>query len=314
MSIKFMYDLCSNYITHLYTLGNIGFEDPLYENKYAFSINTAELNLLKQHKPLLQFSQGVNGLYAAVFYFIAAYNDLHNEKQWQDYFNAWNEQICNKNDSLIMPYFKNHYMGELYQQYQNVDLQEWQTTVTQIFNVFINNISTYQQRVYCKIETILAERCLELNKQLLNIDYITKWKHITHYKYPYNAYNVALYYAGHSGPSWNNISLYKNTAYYNHNTEFMLDMISHELGIHVMITDLLPVMNDLKTKGYKHANVYYCFEMLATYYNTLVLNKQGADIYNEQCQEIVDFYKSQSNSKSYKPKELLIKAVKYFTE
>ena len=312
-SLVFTTDFSSNYITHIYTLSNAGFIDIDYEKKYGNSICKKDIDFLKQQKSLLQFSQGVNGLYSAIFYFVAAFNFLQTQNQWRDYFLAWNNYVINHNSEVIKPYFKNYHFPKLYEQYSQIDKLEWKNTVVSIFNIFIKNLNNYKIEIFPEVESVLIKRCSDLNNKLEDINYISKWQKITGYKYLYKTYYVYLYYAGKNGPSWNDICLNKNTAYFNHKTKYMLDMISHEVGVHILISDLWQVINKLKNKGHSHSAVYYAFEMLATYYNSCVLNRLGNDVYNEKCQQLIDFYNTINRNKKYTPKELLVKAVNYLS-
>lgn len=73
-----------------------------------------------------------------------------------------------------------------------------------------------------KFEIELKKRSNELNEELLGFPYIDKWEEVTGYDFGDNDYYVAHFYAGKNGPSWNNVSLYKNTAYFNSNKDFIL--------------------------------------------------------------------------------------------
>jgi len=130
--------------------------------------------------------------------------------------------------------------------------------------------------VWPKVRPILVDRAAALNGKI-QPGLIEKWEEITGLEFQGSQYRVVLYYAGKKGPSWNNLSLEKNSAYYNHSDEHMLGMISHEIGIHVM----LPVLEEYITKylheipriekpGINGDVSYMAFESLAAFYNELV--------------------------------------------
>ncbi len=135
------------------------------------------------------------------------------------------------------------------------------------------------------IFVILLKKAQALNRKIER-NLIAKWEQVTGYKFQRKEYCVNLFYAGANGPSFNNLSLDKNTAFYNIDEGNMLDMISHEWGIHV----LLPHLRTLKWQFEReipritdnpriYGNVsYMAFESLAAFYNRKVLGRNASDV------------------------------------
>ena len=60
-----------NYVTHLYTLAELGFSDPAYAAKYGNSLPKAAIDTLQKYKEYLTFGQGENAPYSWFFFKVA---------------------------------------------------------------------------------------------------------------------------------------------------------------------------------------------------------------------------------------------------
>lgn len=303
------YEIGVNYVTHIYTLANAGFEDDEYVKKFGDTISKEDLLFIKENAELMQFSQGINGKFADIFYFIPAYNNFKNEKEWKNYFLAWGKSIKENREDYVKSYCIGYMNEDIYHLYQNVDDETWNKKVKRIGDIYTENFETYKTKVWPKIETELKKKSEELNKYLSDFPYIDKWEEVTGYKFGDNDYYVALFYAGKDGPSWNNVSLYKNTAFFDSNKEFMLDMLSHELGIHIMISDIRREIEKFESQGVSHNVLYNALEMLATFYNEKVQDRPGNDVNYEYNKQFFKIYSNLYEEGTTKPIELFIKGV-----
>ena len=57
-----------NYVTHLYTLAELGFSDPAYAAKYGNTLPKAAIDTLQKYKEYLTFGQGENAPYSWFFF------------------------------------------------------------------------------------------------------------------------------------------------------------------------------------------------------------------------------------------------------
>ena len=58
-----------NYVTHLYTLAELGFSDSTYAAKYGNTLPQAAIDTLQKYKDYLTFVQGEGGMLAGPFFF-----------------------------------------------------------------------------------------------------------------------------------------------------------------------------------------------------------------------------------------------------
>ncbi len=58
-----------NYVTHLYTLAELGFSDSVYAAKYGNTLPQAAIDTLQKYKDYLTFGQGEGGMLAGPFFF-----------------------------------------------------------------------------------------------------------------------------------------------------------------------------------------------------------------------------------------------------
>ena len=58
-----------NYVTHLYTLAELGFKDEEYSAKYIGTVAKADLDTLRKYNSLLSFGRGEGGMFAGLFFF-----------------------------------------------------------------------------------------------------------------------------------------------------------------------------------------------------------------------------------------------------
>lgn len=285
-----------NYVTHLYTLAEAGFKDEKYISRYGDSVSLEDREYLKSHSKYMSFLRKDHGPFAEQLYFIPSYFNMKTKREYEEYFKAWSQAISYKSFSPISKYAR--YDNQFVEMF-NVDEEDWEKILSlyPIFNrigeIYIKNIEAYQSKVWPEIKPILTKKSHALNKRIAS-DLISKWEQVTGYGFKGDEYRVILFYAGDNGPSFNNLSLDKNTAFYNLEEGYMLDMISHEVGIHILKPYLshlisrfereIPRIND-DPRIYGNVS-YMAFESLAAFYNRKVLERVTMDAFSSN-----DYYK-----------------------
>lgn len=270
-------ELGVNYITHLYTLAEAGFVDEDYMKKYKGNIDPKELQYLKTNAHLMSFYNRDQGPFTGLLYFTPAYWNFQTQKEWYEYFTAWNNAVNQQDFSPFARY-------SLHPQYDirlfQVDDETWEKEILplhevfkQITEIFVANLENYQKNIWPEVKPSLTERVKSLNQQIPP-DLVEKWESLLGYEFKEEEYRVVLFFAGAHGPSWNNLSLSKNTAFYNHDEEFMIPMTSHELGVHILLPYLEEtvslyerVIPTLDLPGIYGRVSYTAFESLAAFYN-----------------------------------------------
>lgn len=312
------YELGINYVNHVYTLGSIGFEDTGYSKKYKHTISREDLELLTAHADSMSFRHNAGGIFKLQLYFLPALNNFETEKAWAEYFTAWEKAIKEKSFEYIERYCTGFLHDSIEESFWNTDDEMWKQGVIsqlpmfmELGDVFIRNFETYKLEIWPEIEPALRERSEFLNRQLEDTAYIDKWEEVTGYDFGENDYCIVLFYAGERGPSFNNLSLYKNTAYYNKDTNFMLDMFSHELGVHLIKPHVDGLKRELLQSGVGAEVIYRGNETLASFFNEKVLGRPEK---NDFDQEFMRIYISLYQEGVTNPGELFEKGIKEYIE
>lgn len=282
--VFFDVELGVNYVTHLYTLAKAGFDDVEYVKQYETMIPRVSLDYLRSHAKLLSFHGRDHGPFAERLYFTPAYFNLDTQEKLAEYFTAWSQAVHLKSH---LPFKKYSLYPEYLPGFFTVDNQTWEEQILpldkifmKIAQIYIDNMNAYKKEVWPKISPILIKRSELLNPRI-KPGLIEKWEECTGVEFEKEQYKVVLYFAGKHGPSWNNLSIDKNSAFYNHNQEEMVAMISHEIGIHLLLPYLqkkiqyfentLPRINK---PGIYGLISYMGFESLVAFYNERILGTE----------------------------------------
>lgn len=212
-----------NYVTHLYTLANLGFEDNEYAAKYGSMLPQAAIDTLQKYHDYLTFGQGEGGMLAGPFFFGVSAAELANADSMQILMDKFMEEgrQMNATDDVI-----------------------WAAQA--IANVYVENYDQYLKEVYPKASADMEERITKLNEQLQKNTFVKDWERVTGYTWNRGDYHWLLYRAGENGPSYNNLNENHNTVYYNQPFDYQLSMFSHEFGIFLMQDSINPIYNELK--------------------------------------------------------------------
>ncbi len=284
-------ELGVNYVVHVYTLARAGFRDDDYAVRFGDTIPAADLEFLQENAALISFLRQDSGPFAGACYFVPAGMNLDSREDYARYYSAWNRALEARTfaplEALSDPGLENSRglfaLGD----------EDWRTKIVPLVPVFVRigkifteSFDAYAGRVWPSVKPILEERARVLNERLSPLDLIPSWEKATGYGFGDGGYCVSLFYAGKNGPSFNNTGLHKNTVYFGMEEARLLDMISHEVGIRVMMPRLQRLLQEFRRDVPKiesphiYGNVgYMAFESLAAYYNRRVLGRAGSDIY-----------------------------------
>src|SRR5690554_2813482 len=281
-------ELGVNYVTHIYTLAGAGFRDEEYIRKYGDALPPEDREYLQNHSQYMSFAGFDHGPLAGPLYFTPSFSNMQTMKDFGDYFQAWKEAIKHQSALPLKKYrWDNDDDSEMLNADEETGDEIFKETLGKILEIapifdrigeiYVSNIEYYSRNIWPEIEPELLKKSQELNEKIED-GLVEKWESVTGYKFKKDKYCVVLFYAGADGPSFNNLSFDKNTAYYGLDEQYMLDMISHELGIHILVPHLwdlvekyrkeIPRINDPNISG----NVsYMALESLASFYNKKVL-------------------------------------------
>lgn len=276
-------ELGINFVTHLYTLANAGFTDECYYNKFQHLIPSEDIKFLQDHASLLAFDRRDHGKFAYSLFFVPAGLNFQKKSTYEEYFAAWDQAVNSKNANYLAPYSTD--FGS-FDSLCDVTKEEWEQIVLsqwifkRIGEIYCSHFDIYKNNIWPEIKEILSTRSHELLK-VVPENLICKWESITKKNFICDKYSFLLYYAGAQGPSFNNLSRSKNSAFYALNTDYLIDMISHEIGIFTIQPyiwedlHLFEEGNYTVNKAGTYRNVsYIAFESMASFYNELLLGRK----------------------------------------
>ena len=249
-----------NYVTHLYTLAELGFSDPAYAAKYGNSLPKAAIDTLQKYKEYLTFGQGENAPYSW-FFFKVAQETFSNADELKTIMNDYREEAIRMGapaNEMAIP--------------------------TTIANVYVENYDNYLKNVYPQVKAEMEERQQLLSQKMQGQSFVRDWERVTGYAWHRGDYHWLLYRAGQKGPSYNNLNDSTNTVWYNQNIDYQLAMFSHEFGIFLMQDSIDPIEDEMKEyikKLDSKRDLTYvpwsAFESLACWYNCKIAGRETAD-------------------------------------
>lgn len=253
-----------NYVTHLYTLAELGFSDEDYSARYGGTLPRPAVDTLQKYRELLTFGQGEGGMLAGPFFFGVSSENIPNS----DTLKLIIEKI---KDMTRETGADSDLMG----------------AVEAISKVYLENYDSYLESVFPQAKADMEDRIDLLNKRLTRNSFVKDWESVTGYKWTRGDYHWLLYRAGENGPSYNNLDSNTNTVWYNQPLDYQLSMFSHEFGIFLMQDAINPVFEEMKEytasldlgKDLTYVP-WSAFESLSCWYNCKIAGEETEDFRN----------------------------------
>lgn len=285
-----------NYVTHLYTLAELGFSDSTYAAKYGNTFPKAAIDTLQKYKEYLTFGQGEGGMLAGPFFFGISAENIPNVDSMQVVMNV----VINEGKKANA-------------------LADVMTAARAIANVYVTHYDAYLKNVYPQVKADMEERRLMLSQKMQEQSFVKDWERVTGYTWRRGDYHWLLYRAGQKGPSYNNLNDSTNTVWYNQDIDYQLAMFSHEFGIFLMQDSIDPIVEEMKVYTRKldsgHDLTYVpwsAFESLACWYNCKIAGRKTADYHafgEADVQTFCEIFDRLSNDGISDPAELYRKGV-----
>ena len=288
-----------NYVTHLYTLAELGFSDSTYAAKYGNTLPKAAIDTLQKYKKYLTFGQGEGGMLAGPFFFGVSAENIPNVDSMQVMMNV----VLNEGKKTNAP----------------VDVM---AAVRAIANVYVAHYDAYLKNIYPQVKADMEERRQMLSQRMQKLSFVKDWERVTGYTWRRGDYHWLLYRAGQKGPSYNNLNDSTNTVWYNQDIDYQLAMFSHEFGIFLMQDSIDPIVEEFKEYTRKldsDRDLTYvpwsAFESLACWYNCKIAGRKTADYHafgEADVQTFYEIFDRLSNNGISDPAELYRKGVKEY--
>lgn len=288
-----------NYVTHLYTLAELGFSDSTYAAKYGNTLPKAAIDTLQKYKKYLTFGQGEGGMLAGPFFFGVSAENIPNVDSMQVMMNV----VLNEGKKTNAP----------------VDVM---AAVRAIANVYVAHYDAYLKNIYPQVKADMEERRQMLSQRMQKLSFVKDWERVTGYTWRRGDYHWLLYRAGQKGPSYNNLNDSTNTVWYNQDIDYQLAMFSHEFGIFLMQDSIDPIVEEFKEYTRKldsDRDLTYvpwsAFESLACWYNCKIAGRKTADYHafgEADVKTFCQIFDSLSKDGISDPAELYRKGVKEY--
>ena len=254
-----------NYVTHLYTLAELGVSDSAYAAKYANTLPQAAVDTLQKYKEYLTFGQGEGGMLAGPFFFGISAENIPNVDSMRVAMNI----VMNEGKKANAP-------------------ADVMAAVRAVADVYVAHYDAYLKNVYPQVKADMEERRQLLSQKIQEQSFVKDWEWVTGYTWHRGDYHWLLYRAGQKGPSYNNLNDSTNTVWYNQDINYQLAMFSHEFGIFLMQDSIDPIVEEMKdlikreqSKLVSKRDLTYvpwsAFESLACWYNCKIAGRETAD-------------------------------------
>ena len=288
-----------NYVTHLYSLAELGFSDSTYAAKYGNTFPKAAIDTLQKYKEYLTFGQGEGGLLAGPFFFGISAENIPNTDSMQVVMNV----VINEGKKADAP-------------------ADVMTAARAIADVYVTHYDAYLKNIYPQVKADMEERRQMLSQRMQKLSFVKDWERVTGYTWRRGDYHWLLYRAGQKGPSYNNLNDSTNTVWYNQDIDYQLAMFSHEFGIFLMQDSIDPIVEEFKEYTRKldsDRDLTYvpwsAFESLACWYNCKIAGRKTADYHafgEADVQTFCEIFDRLSNDGISDPAELYRKGVKEY--
>ena len=274
-----------NYIFHILAVAKINYNSD-YANKYRWAIEHQDLEYLYNSRKLLEFGNGSSSDLTYLFIFLPAYINFESEGEVEKYFQLVKYSVENNDIQLLADQYYEYLLEQEKWTYDNVfgylehlcnNLHlKSKETVKVLSDIYIRNYIKYD-KVWEIEKGNIVKRSKELNKRLLEEDYILKWENLTGLDFLYDKYEIVLCSANANGPDANSLGYERNLFYSGYDIDKTMEFISHEVGTHILIH----IIKELW--GQFHGQILYsAYESLVKFYNKIIFEEDQISYSLEQ--------------------------------
>ncbi|MEE3391804.1 MAG: hypothetical protein VZR28_11605, partial [Candidatus Cryptobacteroides sp.] len=159
-----------NYVTHLYTLAELGFSDSTYAAKYGNTLPEAAIDTLQKYKKYLTFGQSEGGMLAGPFFFGVSAENIPNVDSMQVMMNV----VLNEGKKANAP-------------------TDVMAAVSAVANVYVVHYDAYLKNVYPQVKADMEERRQMLSQKMQEQSFVKDWERVTGYTWHRGDYHWLLY-------------------------------------------------------------------------------------------------------------------------
>lgn len=262
----------ANYLYHMLSVAKVGYDND-YGNKYSSYHDKKDLEVLSRYSELITVRGGEHcgALYVLMF---GLPSSLEDSVDVCDYFRnlkvLLSDSYENKEEAYLFT-FKEMNSRDV----RAMDVNHFLSMFTplsdiidEISDVLSRNYQVYMDNIWGDEKKKLVESIDIINEKLSKVDYISSWEQLIGGNYDQDYFKVVLCSAIEGGAEAIDIADDKDIFCVPTNMESTLQLISHEIGVYVMLSELgeVPDVRDY--------DEWAAFESLSAYLNELVYGSQ----------------------------------------
>ena len=314
--VRAVVEIGPNYVFHLMAVARVGF-DSEYADRYQGSVLPDDVAYIQKHKDQLTFGGGSSSELVGPIIVFPAYFNLNSKEMIQEHYDLLDVSLANDDYQPYLDRYKSHIKKldkwwftineELLKQFL-----PYRNLILELGKIIVRNFDLYLDSVWVKERPRMDEVAESINSHFSISDRIGEWEAFTGMTFEFDEYNIVLTSAIKGGPNANSMGYDRVLFYSETQLDPMMQLISHEIGTHLLIG----MLKDLSaTEKFEWHSLYEGYECLARYYNTIILKDSPLDysMSTFHVQEYLDIFgRIHTAEQKIKPHDLLVKGIELF--
>jgi hypothetical protein len=264
----------TNYVYHVLAVARIGFESE-YADRYTATVAAQDVACLRAHKSHLSFGNGSAGVLCDVVYGLPLLLELNSPAAFQTYYATIDRAIADRDFTVLSRQFD--LRPERFYPFFLIDVEdfaailEYRDAIRSLGNVFVRNWETYEAEVWPCEQPALSDVASRIDAAFADRDLVSDWERLTGAVYSRTGFSVELCSSIKNGPNANSITCGRVVFYSGTPFEWMIDFISHEIGIHTLFQNFRELY---ESGGHSPTLLYHANESLAMFLNRRLLGRE----------------------------------------
>jgi len=273
-NIKAVVEIGANYAFHLAAVARAGF-DSEYADKYRDTVHPDDLAFLEKHRQELSFGGGSKSELVAPVIAWPAYFNLATAELLAEQFDLLDRALTADDYQPFLDRYAGH-IKKLDHWWYSLDAELLKIfkphadLIRDLGRILTRNIDTYIESVWPQEVDGMNDTARAIHAYFKKRDFIGEWESLTGLTFKFDTYEIVLSSAIRNGPNANSLGYDRVVFDSGMPRGAMMEFISHEIGTHLLI-DILKEIAALNK--FEFSAVYEAYELLARYYNTLILER-----------------------------------------
>jgi hypothetical protein len=265
-----------NFLWHMLASARISYDSD-YADRYAGTVSEAALEALRRHADLLRFGYGATAPLTGFFSFLPAWLRLETKQEFSRFFASVDRFLREGRLRVFVEDFPDaDWLDPAYHHFATEPRaepeEELRPTCAALASFYLDNFDAYRERVWPEAESAMQPRLAELTEHFDRTDFILAWEDALGLEFEMPGYEIILCYANKNGPDYTSLGVGGNLFYYDKPFDRTWQMVSHEIGTHLLFEPLLGFLGQEK---FDPAKLSHAYEVLAMFYNRKILGTEA---------------------------------------